>query len=236
MQKMAGYARKAITEYQMIAPGDHIAVGVSGGKDSVVLLCALHMLQSYLGIPYRLSAVTLDPCFGGVPGDYSAIEALCSRLEIPYRIQRTQIAQIIFEERKETNPCSLCARMRRGALHDLCRELGANKLALGHNWNDAVETFVMNLFGEGRLGCFSPVTWLSRKELTVIRPLIYAPEKEILGAVRQANLPIVASLCPADKDSRRQEVKDWLAKMDRSDHSFSKKLFGAMKRAHLSDW
>ena len=236
MQKIAGYARKAVSEYQMIEPGDHIAVGVSGGKDSVALLCALRLLQDYLGIPYRLSAVTLDPCFGGVPGDYSEIAALCKRLGIPYLVRETQIAQVIFEERRETNPCSLCARMRRGALHDLCHELQANKLALGHNWDDAVETFVMNLFGEGRLGCFSPVTWLSRKQLTVIRPLIYAPEKEIIGAVRTEGLPVVSSLCPADKQTQRQRVKEWLAEMDRSDHSFSKKLFGAMKRAHLSGW
>ncbi|MCI8442907.1 MAG: tRNA 2-thiocytidine(32) synthetase TtcA [Provencibacterium sp.] len=236
MQKIAGYARKAIAEYSMIAPGDHIVVGVSGGKDSLALLCALRMLRDYLGISYRLSAVTLDPCFGGVPGDYSPVAALCGQLGVPYLVRQTQIAQVIFEERKEANPCSLCARMRRGALHDLCRELQANKLALGHNWNDAVETFVMNLFGEGRLGCFSPVTWLSRKQLTVIRPLIYAPEKEIIGAVRAAKLPVVSSLCPADKHTNRQQVKEWLAEMDRCDHSFSKKLFGAMKRARLSDW
>lgn len=236
MQKIAGYARKAIAEYQMLSPGDHVAVGISGGKDSLAMLCALRMLQGYLGIDYRLTAITLDPCFGGQPGDYSGIEALCEKMGVPYLVRRTQIAQIIFEERKETNPCSLCARMRRGALHDLCHEIGANKLALGHNRNDAVETFVMNLFGEGRLGCFSPVTWLSRKQLTVIRPLIYAPEKEILGAVRAKGLPIVPSLCPADKHTHREQVKLWLAQRDREDHSFSQKLFGAMQRAHLSDW
>lgn len=236
MQKMEGYLRKAIDEYHMLSPGDHVAVGVSGGKDSLVLLTALCGLRRYLDLPFSITALTLDPCFGGKETDYSAISALCEKLDVPYVIRRTQIGVIIFDERREKNPCSLCARMRRGALHDACNEIGANKLALGHNRDDAVETFVMNLFNEGRIGCFSPVTWLSRKQLTVIRPLIFAPEKEVLGAARQNELPIVKSACPADHATNRQQVKEWLAVRDREDHGFSLRLFGAMKRAHVSEW
>lgn len=235
-QKMEGYIRKAVDEYKMLSPGDHVAVGVSGGKDSLVLLTGLWRLRRYLGIPFSLTALTLDPCFGGREADYSGIAALCEEMDVPFVIRRTQIGAIIFDERKETNPCSLCARMRRGALHDTCKEIGANKLALGHNRDDAVETFVMNLFEEGRIGCFSPVTWLSRKELTVIRPLLFAPEKEVLGAARQGGLPVVRSACPADRHTNREEIKRWLAERDREDHGFSLRLFGAMKRAHVSGW
>ena len=236
MQKMIGYMRKAIADYNMVQDGDRVAVGVSGGKDSVTLLCGLARLRSILPVRYKLTAITLDPGFGGVQTDYSAIEALCAQMGVPYVVKRTGIGEVVFDQRSESNPCSLCARMRRGALHDLCKERGCNKLALGHNWDDAVETFVMNLFQEGRIGCFSPVTYLSRKDLTVIRPLIYAPEKEILGAVRKDGLPIVKSKCPVDKTTNRQQTKDWLAEMDQKDHGFSKRLFGAMKRAHVDGW
>lgn len=236
MQQIEGYMRKAIMEYAMIAPGDHVAVGVSGGKDSLAMLVGLCRLRDYMGIPYQITALTLDPSFGGLPGDYSGVASLCDGLGVPYRIHRTDIADIIFNVRREPNPCSLCARMRRGALHDLCVEIGAGKLALGHNQDDAIETFIMNLFNEGRIGCFSPVTWLSRKQLTVIRPMVFAPEKEILGAARHERLPVVRSLCPVDKTTNRQTVKDWLAQHDRDDHGFSRRLFGAMRRAHVSGW
>ena len=236
VQKIAGYMRKAIAEYQMLEPGDRLALGISGGKDSLAMLAGLCRLREYLDIPFDMEAFTLDPGFSGEQTDYSPIEALCREWGVPYTVRRTGIGEIIFDVRKEQNPCSLCARMRRGALHDLCKEHGCNKLALGHNWDDAVETFVMNLFQEGRIGCFSPVTYLSRKDLTVIRPLIYAPEKEILGAVRKAGLPIVKSKCPVDKTTNRQQTKDWLAEMDQKDHGFSKRLFGAMKRAHVDGW
>lgn len=236
MQHITGAMRRAIEEYHMIAPGDHIAVGVSGGKDSLALLCGLCRLREYLGVPFSITAVSLDPCFEGEPADYAPLQALCAGLQVPLRIQRTDIGNIIFQIRREQNPCSLCARMRRGALHDICNEIGAGKLALGHNWDDAVETFVMNLFQEGRLGCFSPVTYLSRKQITVIRPLVYAAEKDILGAARREGLPVMASRCPADKNTQRERVKQWLSQRDREDHGFSKRLFGAMKRAHISGW
>ena len=178
MQRIMGMARKAITEYDMIQNGDRVAVGVSGGKDSVALTMALHWLRRFIGIDYEVVAITLDPCFGGVECDYSPLAELFEREGIEYVIKRTNIGRVVFDVREETNPCSLCAKMRRGALHDTAKELGCNKLALGHHKDDAVETFIMNLFDQGRIGCFSPVSYLSRKDLTVIRPLILAEERK----------------------------------------------------------
>lgn len=170
MQKMIGYMRKAVQDYQMLQDGDRVAVGVSGGKDSLVTLLGLARLRQFLGVDFSLTAVTVDPGFGGKPGNYGEIRALCEENGIPYLVKQTQIGPIIFDIRKESNPCALCAKMRRGSLHDAAKEAGCNKLALGHNYDDAVETFVMNLFNEGRIGCFSPVTYLSRKDITVLRP------------------------------------------------------------------
>lgn len=198
MQRIMGMARKAITEYDMIQNGDRVAVGVSGGKDSVALTMALHWLRRFIGIDYEVVAITLDPCFGGVECDYSPLAELFEREGIEYVIKRTNIGRVVFDVREETNPCSLCAKMRRGALHDTAKELGCNKLALGHHKDDAVETFIMNLFDQGRIGCFSPVSYLSRKDLTVIRPLILAEEKEVKQAVRREKFPIIKSSCPVD--------------------------------------
>lgn len=193
MQKILGYMRKAVAEFGLIENGDCIAVGVSGGKDSVVLLLGLWELRRFLGIDYEVVGITLDPQFGGIETDYSPIEALCRDRGIPYLVKRTNIGEIVFDVRKEPNPCSLCARMRRGALHDAAKAAGCNKVALGHHYDDAVETFVMNLFHEGRLGCFSPKSYLSRKKLTLIRPLVFAPEKEIRRTAQRLELPIVKS-------------------------------------------
>ena len=179
MQKILGYMRKAIQEFDLIQNGDKIAVGVSGGKDSLVLLKGLVMLKRFIGIDYEVIAVTLDPKFNGVEGDYASVQKLCDELGIQYVLKRTQIGEIIFDVRKEPNPCSLCARMRRGALHDAAKEFDCNKIALGHHYDDAVETFIMNLFNEGRIGCFSPKSYLSRKDLTLIRPMVFAPEKDV---------------------------------------------------------
>ena len=189
MQKLTGYLRAAIDRYGMIEAGDQIAVGVSGGKDSLTLLCAMAKLREYYPAPFSLFAISIDPCFGGVEADYSAIEALCAELSVPFTLRRTQLANVIFEERKEKNPCSLCARMRRGMLHNLCRELSCNKLALGHHADDAAETFMMNLLNEARIGCFSPVTYLSRKDLTMIRPMVFARESDCARVVRRGGLP-----------------------------------------------
>lgn len=236
MQKLMGYMRKAINEYQMLQDGDKIAVGISGGKDSVALLTGLVKMKGFLGIDYTVIGITLDPGFNGVETDYSPIEKLCSELGVEYVIKRTQIGTVIFDIRKETNPCSLCARMRRGALHDAAKEYNCNKIALGHHYDDAVETFIMNLFNEGRVGCFSPVTYMSRKDVTVIRPMVFAPEIDIKSAVKRNNLPIVKSVCPADGVTTRQWTKDWLKQMDKEHEGIKKRIYGAMKRGNVSGW
>lgn len=236
MQRILGYMRKAITEFDMLQDGDRVAVGVSGGKDSVALLTGLVMLKRFIGIDYEVVGITLDPCFNGKDTDYSIIEEHCKKIGCEYVVKRTNIGEIVFDIRKEENPCSLCARMRRGALHDAAKSLGCNKLALGHHYNDAVETFVMNLFQEGRVGCFSPVTYLSRKDLTMIRPLVFAPEKEIISAVRKSELPVVKSVCPADGVTMRQTTKEFLRERERSDSGFTYRLFGALRRSGVNGW
>lgn len=229
--------RKAITDYSMLADGDKVAVGVSGGKDSIALLAGLCRLKKFMGIDFSIIAVTIDPCFGGAETDYSPIERLCAELGVEHIIRRSELGEIIFSKRKESNPCSLCARMRRGMLHDLCNAHGANKLALGHHYDDAVETFIMNLFHEGRVGCFQPVTYLSRKDITLIRPLIFAPEKDVSSAVRRNGLPVVKSKCPVDGATAREDTKKWLASMEKNGYpGLTKRVFGAMQRGHISGW
>jgi len=236
MQRMLGYMRKAIQEFDLIQNGDRILVGVSGGKDSMVLLTGLVRLQRFIGIDYTVVAATLDPRFGGEATDYSAVEEHCKALGVEYVVKPTDIGQIVFDVRKEDSPCSLCARMRRGALHDLAKALGCNKVALGHHYDDAVETFVMNLFIEGRIGCFSPKSYLSRKELWMIRPMVFAPEKEVRRAAERNGLPIVKSKCPVDGHTSREDTKEFLAEMERKSDGFKYRLFGAMRRAGIDGW
>ncbi len=236
MRKIMGYIRRAVEEYGMLSSGDVVAVGVSGGKDSVALLAGLAGVRRFLGVDFRLEAITLDNCFDGVQTDYTPIQQLCDRLEVPYTVRRTDIGQIIFQERGESNPCSLCARMRRGVLHDLAKSLGCNKIALGHHYDDAVDTFIMNLFNEGRIGCFQPVSYLSRRDLTMIRPLIFAPERELRNAVNRAELPVVKSRCPVDGCTERQWTKEFLAGLEHTHPGVTQRIFGAMRRAHISNW
>ena len=236
MQKILGYMRRACQEFDLIEDGDKIAVGVSGGKDSLVLLSGLALMRRFYEKKYEVCAITLDPRFGGTETDYSPVERLCEKLDVPFKLVRTDIGEIVFDIRKEPNPCSLCAKMRRGALHDTAKSMGCNKLALGHNNDDAIETFVMNLFQEGRIGCFSPVTYLSRKDLTMIRPLIFAPEREIASAVKKAGYPIVKSQCPVDGSTQREWTKNWLRQMEKEKKGITQRLFGAMKRGHISNW
>ncbi len=236
MQKILGYMRKAITEFDLISDGDKIAVGVSGGKDSLVLLAGLVRLRSFIGIDYELTAITEDPCFGGVPGDYSEIEKLCESLGVEYVLERSRIGEIVFDVRHEEHPCSLCARLRRGALHNAAVKSGCNKVALGHHYNDAVETFIMNLFVEGRIGCFAPKSFLDRREITVIRPLVFAPEVEIRRAAKREALPIVKSKCPADGNTMREQTKQFLAERERQDRGFTDRIFGAMRRSGIDGW
>lgn len=236
MQRLEGLMRKAIQEYKMIEPGDRICVGVSGGKDSVALTVGLAHLRRYLNIPFEVVAVSLDPQFGGKATDYAPLEELFAKLEAPFEIRRSNIGAVVFDVRKEPNPCALCAKMRRGLLHDTAKELDCNKVALGHHLDDAIETFYMNLWGEGRLGCFSPVTYLSRKDLTMIRPMILATENDVRRAVKHESLPVVKSACPADGATRRQEMKEYVADMCRKDRAFRQKMLGAMQGADLDGW
>lgn len=236
MQRILSFVRRACDDYNMIEDGDRIAVGVSGGKDSMLLLAALNHLKIFYPKHFEICAVILDPQFSGNATDYSAIEKFCEENSIELVIKRTQIGQIVFDERKEKSPCSLCARMRRGALHDVAKEKACNKLALGHHYNDVVETFLMNIFSEGRIGCFSPVTYLSRKDINVIRPLVYAPERDIELAVKRLNLPIVKSVCPADKATLRQTVKERLAAEEEKNPGVTERVFGALKRSGIDGW
>ena len=228
--------RAAMERYDMVAPGDQIAVGVSGGKDSLALLKGLAELRRFYPAPYELVALTADPGFFNKQTDYSAIGELCDAWGIEYVIRRTELYKVIFETREESNPCSLCARMRRGILHDMAKAAGCNKLALGHHQDDAAETFMMNLLSGGTVGSFRPVTYLSRKDITVIRPMIFATEKEVASAARRENLPVVKSPCPMDKTSERQKVKDLLRELEKDYPNLRGKITGAMQRGSISGW
>ena len=236
MQKLEGYIRAAIDRYQMIEAGDRIAVGVSGGKDSLTLLCALSELRAYYPAPFSLLAISIDPGFSGQQADYSAIEALCESRSVPFVLRRTQLSKVIFEEREEKNPCSLCARMRRGMLHNLCREHGCNKLALGHHADDAAETFLMNLFYGGSVGCFSPKTYLSRKEITVIRPMIFCGEKYVARVSKKLSLPVLESACPVNGKTARAETHELLESLSRRYPDLKAKILGALQRGDIAGW
>ena len=231
LQRMLSYVRRAVDDYCMIEDGDRIAVGVSGGKDSLTLLEGLSELRRFYPKKYSIVAVTIDMGFDGV--DFSEIAEFCHRRGIEYKVVHTEIYKIIFEVRKESNPCSLCARMRRGAIHDAAKELGCNKIALGHHYDDVVETFMLNLFYEGRLGCFSPVTYLSRKDVTLIRPMIYMPEKAVKEFTKKVTLPVVESPCPADKDSERANMKELLSTLERNSKGLKTRIFGAIARGNI---
>ncbi len=236
MQMLMSRMRAAMQKYDMILSGDKIAVGVSGGKDSVALLYALSQMRRFYPAEFDVAAITLDPCFGGVPADYSAIEKLCGEMGVEYIIRRTQLWELIFEVRKEENPCSLCARMRRGILHDEAKKAGCNKIALGHHLDDAVETFYMNLLKGGNIGCFSPVTYLSRRDITLIRPMIYADESEVAGAAKHEGLPVVKSKCPVDGATERQRTKELVKVLEKEYGAIREKTVGALERAGIDGW
>lgn len=234
MQKMMGLMRRCIDDYNMISAGDKIAVGVSGGKDSLTLLAVLAALQKYYPKPFELTAITIDMGLGGM--DFSPVEEYCKTLGVGYYCKHTQIGPIIFDYRKEKNPCSMCAKMRRGALNDVILELGFHKIALGHHYDDAVETFLMSLFYEGRISCFEPVTYLSRTGVTQIRPMLYVGEKAVAHFAEKYELPVVHNVCPADKHTKRQEIKELIAQMQTQYPDLKTKIFGAMQRMPLPQW
>ena len=234
LSDFTGIVRRAVDDYRMIQAGDRVAVGVSGGKDSMVLLLALDCLRKYYPEPFELEAVTIELGFEGM--DFTPVRELCEELSIPYTCVKTDIKEIVFDVRKEDNPCSLCAKMRRGALNNTLRERGMNKLALGHHFDDAVETFMMSLLFEGRLSCFQPVTYLDRSGVMQIRPLIYAGEQRIANLAAALELPIVENPCPQDKTSKRYEIKQLLKSMCGEYPDMKTKVFGAMQRLPLQGW
>ena len=236
MQRLEGLVRRAIQEYGMLSPGDRVCVGVSGGKDSVALTIALARLQKYLGIPFELVAVSLDPQFGGKPTDYTPLAGLFAAYGVQYEVRRSGIGHVVFDLRKEPNPCALCAKMRRGLLHNTARDLGCNKVALGHHYDDAVETFFLSLFYEGRLSCFQPVTNLDRTGVIQIRPMLYLSEKTIAHFAAKERLPVVHNPCPADKNTKRQEVKDLVYELSSRYPDLKERVFGAMQRLPLPEW
>jgi len=233
MQHLMGLVRRCVDDYQMIEAGDRIAVGVSGGKDSLALLALMAGLRQYYPKPFELAAITIDM---GMGMDFGPVEDFCRSLGVPYTCVKTEIGPIIFDVRKEKNPCSMCAKMRRGALNDALKAQGFNKIALGHHYDDAVETFLLSLFYEGRLSCFQPVTYLSRMDVTQIRPMLYIGEKAVESFTRRQNLPVVENRCPADKSTKRQEVKDLLAALQKQYPDLKTKIFGAMQRLPLPEW
>lgn len=234
LNDFTGCVRRAVDDYGMINGGDRVAVGVSGGKDSMLLLAALRQLQSYYPKRFELGAITIELGFEGM--DFTPVKRFCEERGIEYTCVKTDIKEVVFDVRQEDNPCSLCAKMRRGALNNTLRERGMNKLALGHHFDDAVETFMMSLLFEGRLSCFQPVTYLDRSGVTQIRPLIYAGEQRIANLAAALELPIVENPCPQDKTSKRYEIKQLLKSMCGEYPDMKTKVFGAMQRLPLPGW
>ena len=231
MQKLMGLVRRCVEDYNMINPGDKVAVGVSGGKDSLVLLQLLAGLRQYSDI--ELEAITIDM---GLGMDYSAVQAFCNKLDVPYTIVKTQIGPIIFDHRKEKNPCSMCAKMRRGALNQAILDRGIRKLALGHHFDDAVETFVMSLIYEGRISCVQPVTDLDRMGVTQIRPMLYIHEKTVDNFATRMALPVIENRCPVDKQTKREEIKQLIFELSKTYPDLKERVFGAMQRLPLPEW
>ena len=232
LKRMLSFVRRAVDDYGMIEEGDVIGVGISGGKDSLALLETLAEMRRFYPKKYEVKAITVNMGFDGA--DYSPIAALCERLGVEYRVADTDIAKIIFDVRKEPNPCSLCAKMRRGTLHATAQELGCNKVALGHHFDDTVETFMMNLFFEGRLGCYSPVTYLSNRKITLIRPLIYATERDVVYFANKRALPIVKNPCPEDHNTERENMKQLLASIERQNKGLRHRIFHAICKGEIN--
>ena len=234
MQHILGQVRRCVEDYHMIEAGDKVAVGVSGGKDSLLTLTALARLRDFYPISFQLEAITLET---GTPGmSFDAVAELCRELEVPYTRIHVPVYQIVFEERKEKNPCSLCAKLRRGSLNTALTERGIHQIALGHHYDDAIETLLMNLLFEGRIGCFQPVTYLDRTGITQIRPLLYCREDDIRRTVERLRLPVVHNPCPANGSTRRQEVKDLIHQLEGRYPDIKQKLFGSLQRYPLYGW
>ena len=234
LQKLMSLVRKALDEYQMIDDGDRIAIGISGGKDSLTLLYALSGLQRFYPHRFELEAITVSLGFPGF--DLEPVMALCQELGVRHTIVETQIGSIIFEDRKETNPCSLCAKMRKGALNEKAKELGCNKVAYAHHKDDVVETMLLSLIFEGRFYSFSPRTYLDRMDLTVIRPMIFVEEPDVIGFKNRYQLPVSKNPCPADGVTKRQYVKDLLRQLNLENPGVKARLFSAILDSDIKGW
>ncbi|MCI5954826.1 MAG: tRNA 2-thiocytidine(32) synthetase TtcA [Lachnospiraceae bacterium] len=234
LQQVLSYVRKAIDDYHMIDDGDRIAIGISGGKDSLTLLYALHGLKRFYPKHFDIHAVTVDLGFDNL--NLQKIIELCKNLDVEYTIVKTDIAQIVFEQRKEENPCSLCAKMRKGALNQAIKDAGCNKVAYAHHKDDVVETMLMSLIFEGRFHTFNPVTYLDRTGLTVIRPLIYMNEADVIGFVNKYQVPVVKSPCPADGHTKREYVKNLLRDLNLENPGVKERMFTAIVNSNMKGW
>ncbi len=234
LQQLLSLTRKAVDEYQMISEGDHIAVGISGGKDSLTLLYALHGLKRFYPNKFKLSAVTVD--LGYSECDFTPVTCLCSQLDIPYKIVKTDIARILFEERKESNPCSLCAKMRKGALNQAVKDMGCNKVAYAHHKDDIIETMLLSLIFEGRFYSFSPRTYLDRMDLTVIRPMMFVSEADVVGFQNKYNFPVVKSRCPIDGYTKRQYAKELVKELNLAHPGAKQRMFTAVLNGDIQGW
>ena len=234
LQQLLSFTRKAVDEYQMIQEGDHIAVGISGGKDSLTLLYALHGLKRFYPNKFELSAITVD--LGYEEFDLNPVHELCQELGVPYKVVKTDIAHILFEERKESNPCSLCAKMRKGALNDAVKEMGCNKVAYAHHNDDIIETMLLSLIFEGRFHSFSPKTYLDRMDLTVIRPIMFVDEADVIGFKNKYNLPVVKSKCPVDGYTKRQYAKELVRQLNTEHPGAKNRMFTAILNGDIEGW
>ena len=234
LQQLLSYTRKAVDDYQMIEDGDHIAVGISGGKDSLTLLYALHGLKRFYPKKFTLSAITVD--LGYEKFNTEELSALCKELDVPYHVVKTDIARILFKERKESNPCSLCAKMRKGALNDAVKEMGCNKVAYAHHKDDIIETMLLSLIFEGRFHSFSPKTYLDRMDLTVIRPMMYVDEADVIGFQHKYNLPVAKSRCPIDGLTKREYAKDLVKQLNHEHPGAKNRMFTAILNGNITGW
>ena len=234
MQKILGYLRKAIEHYNMIEEGDKIAVGLSGGKDSITLLMGLKALQRFYPKHFELVAISVNPGFEFFDSNF--LREICSKVGVPYIEYDSHIKEIVFDIRKEKNPCSLCANLRRGILNTTAIEQGCNKLALGHNEDDVLETFFLNMLYAGNLSTFAPVSYMDRSKITLIRPLVYAPEKEIRKFIKRNEIKVMPKNCPMDGVSKREEIKNMLYKLTVKIPNVRANLMGAIKRANINGW
>ena len=234
VKRILSYLRRAVDIYGMIDDGDKIAVGVSAGKDSLTLLYGLSQLRLFYPHKFEIIAVTIDCGFDGA--DFTDIKNLCEKINVDYYVIPTNIKKIIFDIRHEKNPCSLCSKLRHGALNKAAKKLSCNKVALGHHLDDSVETFMLNLIYESRISSFSPVTYLDRSGLTLIRPLIYAPEKDIKSFAANQNLPVIKNTCPAAQKTKREDVKILLGDLSRKYKNLKYNIFSAIEKSEIDDY